>query len=111
MTGTKPEPFYPTDLTDAEWNIIDFMLPLKKKRGKQRRVDFREVVNAIFYRADNGIKWRAMPLNFPAWQTVYKYHRQWVKSGLWEGINALLVEQVRSQSGRDKQPSLALLGL
>ena len=82
---TMLETFYPTDLTDAEWNIIDFMLPLEKKRGKQRRVDFREVVNAIFYRADNGIKWRAMPLNFPAWQTVYKYYRalgeKWVVGG------------------------------
>lgn len=45
---TTLETFYPTDLTDAEWNIIDSMLPLEKKRGKQRWVDFREVVNAIF---------------------------------------------------------------
>jgi len=50
------------------------------------------VVNAIFYRADNGIKWRAMPREFPAWQTVDKYYRQWVKKGRWESINALLVE-------------------
>ncbi len=100
-----PEPLYSSDLTDSEWQIIDFMLPLEKQRGKQRKVDFRQVVNAIFYRADNGIKWRAMPINFPAWQTVYGYYRKWVKRGLWERINALLVEQVRSQSGRDEQPS------
>ncbi len=70
-----PEPFYPSDLTNAEWEIIEFMLPLEKQRGKQRQVDFRQVVNAIFYRADNGIKWRAMPIDFPAWQTVYGYYR------------------------------------
>ncbi len=70
-----PEPFYPSDLTDSEWQIIDSMLPLEKQRGQQPKVDFRQVVNAIFYRADNGIKWRAMPTDFPAWQTVYGYYR------------------------------------
>ena len=101
--------FYPSDLTDAEWEVIDFMLPLEKQRGKQRQVDFRQVVNAIFYRADNGIKWRAMPINFPAWQTVYSYYSKWVKRGLWESINALLVEQVRTQARRAEQPSLGMI--
>jgi putative transposase len=66
-------------------------------------------VNAIFYRADNGIKWRAMPLNFPAWQTVYSYYSKWVKIGLWESINTLLIEQVRTESGRAAQPSLGMV--
>ena len=70
-----PEPFYPSNLTDLEWQIIDPMLPLEKQRGKQRQVDFRPVVNAIFYRADHGIKWRAMPREFPVWQTVYRSDR------------------------------------
>ena len=104
-----PEPFYPTDLTDSEWEIINPMLPLEKQRGRQRQVDLRQVINAIYYRADNGIKWRAMPREFPVWQTVYKYYRQWVKQGLWESINALLVEQVRTQSGRNEQPSLGMI--
>lgn len=67
------ETFYPSDLSDAEWQIIKSTLPLEKRRGKQREVNLRQVVNAIFYRADNGIKWRAMPADFPAWQTVYGY--------------------------------------
>ena len=104
-----PEPFYPSDLTNAEWEIVNPMLPLEKQQGRQRQVEFRQVVNAIFYRADNGIKWRAMPIDFPAWQTVYKYYRKWVKKGLWENINALLVEQVRTQTGRAEQPSLGMI--
>jgi transposase len=47
-------------------------------------VDLRAVVNAIFYRADNGIKGRAMPIDFPPWQTVYTYYRLWVRLGVWE---------------------------
>lgn len=43
-----PEPFYPSDLTDTEWQIIELMLPPNKQRGKQREVDFRQVVNVNF---------------------------------------------------------------
>ena len=50
-----------------------------------------------------------MPENFPVWQTVYSYYRKWVHKGLWERINALLVEQVRSQSRRDEPPSLGMI--
>ena len=70
-----PEPVYPSDLNDAEWQIIESTLPPEKRWGMQRQVNLRQVINAIFYRADNGIKWRAMPVDFPAWQTVYGYYR------------------------------------
>ena len=100
---------YPSDLNDAEWQQIDPLLPAEKPTGKPREVDLRDVLDAIFYRADNGIKWRAMPIDFPAWQTVYGYYRKWVKKGLWESINASLVEQVRSQLGRKEQPSLGMI--
>ena len=36
--------------------------------GRLREVDLREVLNAINYRADNGVKWRNLPSEFPAWQ-------------------------------------------
>lgn len=41
-------------------------------------------------RADNGILWRALPSDFPAWQTVYGYFRQWVKLEVWQQLNAAL---------------------
>lgn len=69
------EPIYPSDLSDAEWETIAPLLPHELPLGSHREVDLRQVVNAIFYRADNGIKWRSMPVNFPAWQTVYGYYR------------------------------------
>jgi transposase len=81
-----PQPFYPSDLTDAEWAKISPLLPPEKALGNKRSVNFRDGVNAIFYRANNGIKWRAMPADFPAWATVYGYYRKWVKQGIWEAI-------------------------
>jgi transposase len=99
---------YPSNLTDAEWQIIEPLLPPQKTVGCPREVDLREILNAIFYRADNGIKWRAMPIDFPPWQTVYTYYRLWVRLGVWEQMNATLVEQVRLQEGRQAHPSLAI---
>lgn len=103
------QPFYDSDLSDEEWQRIEPLLPPEKLLGKDREVDLREVVNAIFYRADNGIKWRALPSDFPAWQTVYGYFRLWVRMGIWEQINLAFVREVRMSEGRDAEPSLAII--
>ena len=102
-------PYYNSDLTDEEWQRIEPLLPPAKPVGKDREVDLRDVLNAIFYRADNGTKWRALPSDFPAWQTVYGYFRLWVRLGVWEQINLALVRQVRVSQGRDAEPSLAII--
>ena len=100
---------YDSDLRDEEWQRIAPLLPSQKPVGRLREVSLREVLNAIFYRADNGTKWRNLPSDFPAWQTVYGYYRLWVRLGLWEQINQALVQQVRLQAGRQAQPSLAII--
>lgn len=101
--------YYDSDLRDEEWQRIAPLLPPQKPVGKLQEVSLHEVLNAIFYRADNGTKWRNLPHDFPAWQTVYGYYRLWVRLGLWEQINHALVQQVRLQEGRDAQPSLAII--
>lgn len=101
--------YYDSDLRDEEWQRIAPLLPPQKPVGKLREVSLREVLNAIFYRADNGTKWRNLPHDFPAWQTVYGYYRLWVRLGLWEQINQALVQQVRVHEGRNAQPSLAII--
>jgi transposase len=101
---------YDSDLTKAEWERIQPLLPAKKMVGKHRKVELRDVLNAIFYRADNGIKWRNLPADFPAWQTVYGYFRLWVKLSVWEQINTELVSQVRTAAGREAQPAFSNRG-
>lgn len=63
--------FYPSDLSNQEWTLLEPLLPQENSIGSPRTVELREVVNALMYVADNGIKWRAMPHDLPAWQTVY----------------------------------------
>lgn len=100
---------YGSDLTDAEWNRIEPLLPNDKPVGRLREVDLREVLNAIFYRVDNGVKWRNLPADFPAWQTVYGYFRLWARLGVWESINQMLVGEVRKCAGREEEPSLGII--
>lgn len=101
--------FYDSDLTDQEWQMIEPLLPAKKSIGRGREVDLRSVFNAIFYRADNGVKWRNLPKDFPAWQTVYSYFNSWSRFGVLEQINSTMVQQVRVSEGREAEPSLVII--
>jgi putative transposase len=100
---------YPSDLNDDEWEKVTPLLPPPNTMGSPRTVELREVLNAIFYRVDNGCKWRALPHDLPAHQTVYDYFRRWVKTGRWEQINQALVRQVRVCEGRNETPTLAII--
>lgn len=105
-----PRKPYPSDLSDAEWAKLKPLLPDERNRiGSPREVELREIVNALMYVADNGIKWRAMPHDLPAWQTVYGYFRRWSQSGVWEQVNQALGKQVRQAAGRAEEPSLEIL--
>lgn len=101
--------FYDSDLTDQEWQIIEPLLPAEKSVGRGREVDLRSVFNAIVYRADNGVKWRNLPKDFPAWQTVYSYFNSWSRFGILEQINGTMVRQVRVSEGRAAEPSLVII--
>lgn len=100
---------YDTDLTDAHWEKIEPFLPPPSRRGRPREHSLREIVNAIFYMVNNGIKWRAMPHDLPPWQSVYYYFRLWTKQGTWENLNTTLRELVRQKAGRHPQPSAAVI--
>ena len=45
---------YPSDLSDAQWNILAALIPPKIGRGENRKVNLREIVNAIFYQLRTG---------------------------------------------------------
>lgn len=101
---------YPTDLNDAEYAIIEPLVPWKaNQRGRPRVWSLREILNAIFYVLRSGCAWRLMPHDLPPWQTVYGYYWQWRNNGTWQAINTALVPQVRVQAGREPQPSAAII--
>src|SRR6476660_2238256 len=52
---------YPSDLTDAEWALVEPMIPPAKRGGRPRDVNLREVLNAILYVLATGCQWQALP--------------------------------------------------
>jgi len=100
---------YPTDVTDAQWRLIEPFVPPPKSGGRPASVDRREIVNAIFYHVRNGGVWRALPHDLPKWQTVYSYFRRWRDDGTWQRIHDALRDETRRAAGRDASPSAAIL--
>ena len=68
---------YKTDLTDAEWQRLEPLLPAPKTAGRPRLYTTREIINAIFCVTRSGCAWRLMPNDLPYWKTVYHYFRLW----------------------------------
>ena len=100
---------YPSDVTDAEWNVLEKVLPVAKATGRPRKYPLREMVNAMFYLARSGCPWRYLPDGYPPWQTVYSLFRAWEQDGTWEQINASLTRQARTRVGREAQPSAGVI--
>src|SRR5450759_470106 len=105
---TKFTKTYPTDLKYSAWTIIEQFFP-NSKRGHPSKWERWQIVNAILYVARTGCQWRMLPKDLPPWQTVYGYFRRWTLQGLWEKINAALVEHVRKQEGRQQQTKAAVI--
>lgn len=100
---------YPSDLSDAEWKILEPLLPREKEGGRHRGYCLREIINAIQYLIRGGVAWRSLPHDLPHWQSAYHYFRQWKRDGTWLRIHDHLHEEVRRQMGRDPQPSAAII--
>ncbi len=104
-----PRRRYPSDLTDAQWARLEPLLPPVRPGGRPRAHPLREVIDALRYVLRGGIAWRALPHDYPPWQTAYHYFRVWRRDGTWERLNDELRDLVRSRAGRNAQPSAAIL--
>jgi putative transposase len=100
---------YPSDLTDAQWQLLQPLLPAAKPGGRPRQTDLREVLNALFYLNREGCTWRALPHDFPPWRTVYEYFAAWQADGTWDELNGAPRRQTRVAAGRPHTPTTASL--
>ena len=92
---------YPTDLTEAQWDILESWIPPPRPGGRPRKTNMREVVNGIFYLTREGCSWRALPHDFPPWKTVYNYFEAWKRDGTWDQFLTALRRRVRRAAGRN----------
>ena len=106
MTQRTP---YPSDLSDAEWELVAPFIPAAKFGGRPRTADVREVLNAILYLLRTGCQWNAIPHDFPKKSTVFEYFSQWKKDGTLQAIHDALRQEVRKKAGRDPEPSRVII--
>ncbi|WP_369174918.1 IS5 family transposase [Streptomyces sp. R28] len=99
---------YPSDTTTAEWALLQPLLPIPacqtKKGGRPEAHPRREIVDAIRYITDNGTKWRALPADYPPWETVYGFFARWNRRGVVTFIRDQLRRSLRTGLGRCPYP-------
>jgi transposase len=100
---------YASDLTDAEWAVIEPYMPAVKPLGRPRETDLRAVLDGILYIARTGCQWRMLPKDFPPFTTVQGYFYDWRDNGLFEQINFELLLQVREAAGREASPTAGVI--
>ena len=100
---------YASDVTDAEWKLIEPLMPPASPIGRPRTTDLRAVVNAILYMASTGCQWRQLPKDFPAYSTVQGYFYEWSRNGTFVAINHVLVMAAREKAGREASPSAGVI--
>ena len=83
-------------LSDAQWSLIEDMLPRPTGRPGRKFSDARLMVEAIIYRYRCGIAWRDLPEVFGPWQTVWKWHRRMAGDGTWDRIHAVLLARANA---------------
>lgn len=84
---------YPSDLTDAQWELIEEYFPQDENSTHHKR----SLINAVLYLLANGIKWRAMPHDYPPWSTVHSFYWRAKVSGLWKKVLEAIVKKTYSR--------------
>lgn len=107
------QPRYPTDMTDEEWAVVRPLLPVPgwlRGRGAQPEAYcHRQLLDAVRYLVDIGIKWRAMPVDFPPWDRVNAFFCRWRDHLLVKEFHDWLRARVRESLGRGTEPSAGVI--
>ena len=100
---------YASDVTEAEWSVIEPQLPAPKLLGRPRKIGLIAVVNALFYIARTGCQWRMRPRDLAHDSTVQRDFYAWRDDGTLERINFELLLQAREAAGREASPTAGVI--
>ena len=106
---------YPSDLTDAQWALVEPLVPARATRGRgskggrPAKYDRRDIVGAILYVARTGCSWRQLPHDFPPWEAVYFHFHRWAADGTTDRIHDAVRDAARDRVGRDPLASAGVV--
>jgi putative transposase len=99
---------YPSDLSDAEWEVLRVLIPKPKGFGHPVEVNFREMLNGIFYVQRTGCQWEMLPHDLPPYSTVSFYFRKWQRKGGWQQMHDQIHVKLRTHLRREEDASVAI---
>ncbi len=99
----------PSDLTDAEWALLEPFFPPSSHVGRPRKWPLRRIVEAILYLLRGGLPWRMLPPCFPPVSTVRRWFYLWRDNRLWLSLNHALLLIGREAAGREASPSAGVI--
>jgi putative transposase len=105
MDGVVKRKAYPSDLTDAQWELMQTVIPEPKAGGRPRSVDMREIINALLYINRSGCQWDMLPHDLPPKSTVYEYFAAWRDNGTWEYMLDVMREGFRECHANSAEPT------
>ncbi|MEU6369924.1 transposase [Streptomyces sp. NPDC046931] len=73
------------ELTDAQWQKFEPLLPANGKPGGQWS-DHGKVINGVLFRARTGVPWPHLPERYGPWQSTYERHGRWSADATWRQI-------------------------
>ena len=103
---------YKSDMTDAQWILIEPLVTqsrMANRAGRPVEICLREVVNAIFYLNRTGCQWDMLPHDLLPKSTVYDYFAKWRDDGTFDEIVTALRTQIRVADGREASSSAACI--
>ena len=73
---------YPSDVTDAQWDVIEPHLPPEPGGGRPRTTRMRDVLDAVLYILRTGCQWRYLPGDLPPKSTAWRHFDRWRRDGV-----------------------------
>ncbi|MHC0429498.1 IS5 family transposase [Streptomyces sp. O3] len=99
-------------MTDGQWAVVRDALPvpawMEGRGGQPEGYCHRVMLDAVFYVTDNGIKWRSMPADFPAWDRVYALFRRW-RARPGQGAVRPAAREGPYRRGPQREPTVAVI--
>ena len=89
------------ELTDAQWALIQPLLPPQRPRTGRPALDHRLIVNAILWLTRTGAPWRDLPERYGSWKTVYSRFRRWDQQGIWDQVFTALIAEAQRRGDLD----------
>jgi len=85
-----------TDLTDAQWQALEPLLPKQGRMGRPR-ADDRRTVNGILYVLRTGCRWDALPRQYGSYVTCWRRLGIWQRDGTWDRVWRALLKALDTQ--------------